>query len=150
MTTPRIRGPWTAAEIGAFLEQTRVPIRLSACGNDGYPRVVSLWFMPAGERLLCITHRDSALARLLQQEPRVGFEISPNDPPYYGLRGSGDCALTPLPERDTFARLIHRYLADDDQPLADWLLSRSDAELLLTITPRHWFSWDYRRRMAAR
>jgi hypothetical protein len=149
MAKPRIKGPWSQAAIDRFLAQARMPIRLSVCSAEGYPCVVSLWFMAAGESLLCITHRDSALAQLLQRDGKVGFEISPNEPPYFGLRGSGDCSLTPLPDRATFERLIERYLDDDNQTLASWLLARSEEELLLTITPRQWFSWDYRRRMAS-
>ena len=45
-------------------------------------------------------------------------------------------------------RLLQRYLGGIDSTLAQWLLSRSEGELLITLTPRRLFSWDYRQRMA--
>ena len=44
-------------------------------------------------------------------------------------------------------QLLGRYLGGHDSALAKWLLSRSEDEVLITISPRRWFSWDYRERM---
>ena len=43
--------------------------------------------------------------------------------------------------------MLHRYLGGADSRLAQWLLSRRDDEILISIEPRRLFSWDYRERM---
>jgi nitroimidazol reductase NimA-like FMN-containing flavoprotein (pyridoxamine 5'-phosphate oxidase superfamily) len=124
------------------------PVRLACVGSDGFPRVVSLWYQYQDGRLYCVTHRDSQLARLLAAETRVGFEVAPNSPPYRGVRGQGRATLAPLGEHNTLNELLQRYLGGVDSPLANWLLSRSEEELLITIEPLRLFSWDYSERMA--
>jgi nitroimidazol reductase NimA-like FMN-containing flavoprotein (pyridoxamine 5'-phosphate oxidase superfamily) len=141
-------GAWSRQQVDEFLVGVTVPIRLACAGPDGFPRVVSLWFQYAGGVLYCVTHRDSKLVRLLRRDQRVGFEISPNDPPYHGVRGQGTVTMEPLGEADTLALLLERYLGGLESGLAKWLLSRSDEEVLVSIQPTRLFSWDYRERMA--
>lgn len=143
-----LKGPWSVAEIGSFLDATRFPMRLACTGADGFPRVASLWFHYDGIHILAVTHQKSPLARLLEKHPKVGFEVSPNDPPYYGVRGQGTAQLSPLGDSDLLDRLISNYLGDSDHSLGRWLLSRRDEELLVSITPGRFYSWDYRERMA--
>jgi len=144
-----ISGPWSKHEADQFLSQARFPMRLSCIGSDGYPRVVSLWFRYESDTLLCVTHRNSQLAAILRQNDKVGFEISPNEPPYFGLRGQGQVSLEPLGNRSTLEELLHLYLGNAKSSLADWLLSRSEEELLVSVKPHRYYSWDYRERMAA-
>jgi hypothetical protein len=143
-----LNGPWSHSQIDDFLIRGRFPLRLACTAADGYPRVVSLWYRYEGGELLCVTHQASHVAKLCGDDPRVGFEVSPNEPPYHGVRGQGDVSIEPLGDKDTLETLLGRYLGGARSSLADWLLSRSDEELLLTIKPRRMFSWDYRERMA--
>jgi nitroimidazol reductase NimA-like FMN-containing flavoprotein (pyridoxamine 5'-phosphate oxidase superfamily) len=141
-------GSWSRQQVDEFLVAVTVPIRLACTGADGFPRVVSLWFQYQEGGIHCVTHQDSKLVALLRREQRVGFEVSPNDPPYHGVRGQGMATLQPLGEADTLAVLLERYLGGLESGLAKWLLSRSHEEILVRIDPTRLFSWDYRERMA--
>ena len=143
-----IKGPWDAEGIRNFLESCDFPVRLACVGADGYPRVVSLWYRYVGQQLLCVTHRASKLALMLEKQPKVGFEVAPNRPPYHGVRGQGIARLEPLQDPATLKDLMDRYLGGHDSSLGKWLLSRSDDEVLVTITPERLYCWDYRERMA--
>ena len=143
-----IKGPWKQQQIEDYLSDSRLPVRLGCVGGDGFPRVVSLWYQYREGALYCVTHRDSPLVSLLTNEPRVGFEVSPNEPPYLGVRGQGVVEMTPLKQREMLEALLSNYLGGLESKLAQWLLSRSEQEILITIQPRRFFSWDYRARMA--
>jgi len=142
-----VKGPWSVEEIGKFLSETRYPLRLACVAEDGYPRVVSVWFTLLEGKLYCATHKSSQLMALLRGNNRVGFEVAPNAPPYCGVRGQGDVVLSGHGGAQMLEQLLGRYLGGQDSHLAKWLLSRSEDEMLITITPRRWFSWDYRERM---
>ena len=141
------KGPWTPNQIEAFLQQAVYPMRLACVATDGYPRVVSRWFRYEQDMLYCVSHRESSLVALLRRNERVGFEIAPNEPPYHGVRGQGTATLQALGDDDTLRVLLQRFLGGVDSKLARWLLSRSDEEMLISIQPQRWFSWDYRERM---
>ncbi|MDT8322133.1 MAG: hypothetical protein RQ826_16580 [Xanthomonadales bacterium] len=143
-----IDGPWSLEEIAGFLRASTFPLRLACTGKDGYPRVISLWYRYHQGALQCVSHQNSALVRLLRRDHRVGFEVSPNEPPYHGVRGQGDVGLQPLGNSDVLEALISRYLGGKESRVGRWLLSRKDEEVLLTIRPERWFTWDYRERMA--
>ena len=142
-----IKGPWSQVEIHEFLSGALIPLRLSTVGADGYPRVVSLWFCLSEGNLLAVSHRDAPLVALLREHPKIGFEVAPNEPPYYGVRGQGLAELSAEGAAATLEQLIERYLAGSNSQLARWLMSRADEELLVRITPQRLFSWDYRTRM---
>ena len=76
------------------------------------------------------------------------FEVAPNEPPYFGVRGQAMAALEPLGDHKTLQQLLERYLGGGDSDLGQWLLQRSDEELLISLTPVRFFSWDYRERMS--
>ncbi|WP_170287363.1 pyridoxamine 5'-phosphate oxidase family protein [Halioglobus maricola] len=143
----KIKGPWELQKIHNWLGENRYPLRVACVGDDGYPRVVSLWFTFRDGKFHCVSHRDSPLVKLLRKAPKVGFEISPNQPPYCGVRGQGDAVLSSDGAADNLLLAIDRYLGDGNQSLATWLLSRVDEEVTITITPSRFFSWDYRSRM---
>jgi nitroimidazol reductase NimA-like FMN-containing flavoprotein (pyridoxamine 5'-phosphate oxidase superfamily) len=144
-----VKGTWSAEQVNAFLGDCSFPIRLGSIGADGFPRVVSLWYQFDQGRLYSVTHKNSYLASLLRNNNKVGFEISPNEPPYMGVRGHGAATLEPLGEQSTLTDLLNHYLGGTESKLAAWLLSRSDEELLITVNPDYIFSWDYRERMEA-
>lgn len=144
---PELSGPWSLEQIGAYLDDCTFPLRLSCVGEDGFPRVVSVWFAFERGRFKCVSHESSQLVRLLKRDDRVGFEVAPNEPPYCGVRGQGRVQLAPDTNGAMLTRLLKRYLGGTESDLAQWLLSRADGEVLLTITPTRLFSWDYRDRM---
>ena len=146
--TVTVKGPWSLHQVETFLGEAVIPMRLAGVRGDGFPQVVSVWFRYRGGRLQCVSHRDSFLVALLQANPKVGFEVAPNDPPYYGVRGRGIAELQALGDSDALEHLIARYLGSGKSRVGNWLLSRREEELLITIEPLRLFSWDYRQRMA--
>lgn len=142
-----ISGSWQRRQIDQYLGQARFPIRLACIAEDGFPRVVSVWYHYADGAFYCATHRDSQLASMIRRNPRVGFEVSTNEPPYYGVRGQGVAELSAEGGADTLRQLIDRYLGDSNRSLSRWLLSRGDEELLLRVEALRFYSWDYRKRM---
>lgn len=146
--TANLSGPWDQQQINDFLGSATLPIRLSCVASDGFPRVVSLWFLYRQGKFFCVTHQSSKLVKLLQKNNRVGFEMSPNSPPYYGVRGQGTATLQPLGKDPALAQLLERYIGEDSSDFSRWLLSRSAEELIISVTPHRIYSWDYRMRMA--
>ena len=143
----RLKGPWSPDQVIDYLQQEQAPLRLALSGRDGFPLVVSLWYRWAEDAIWCATHRDSRVVRRLEADPRIGFEVSVNDPPYYGVRGQARVELLPERGESELRALLERYLGGTDSDLAGWLLGRADGEVALRIRP-HWLaSWDFRRRM---
>lgn len=145
-----VKGPWELAETEQWLEQCAMPIRLSCVGQDGFPRVVSVWFLYRDGEFLSVSHKNASLVRLLQVSPQVGFEVSPNEPPYHGVRGQGCASLHDQGAGEVLRKVIKRYLGNSNSRLAQWLLSREDEEVLIRVSPQRFFTWDYRDRMEAR
>ena len=146
--TITLKGPWDKARIDAFLQDSTFPLRLACVGDDGFPRVVSVWYGYDGEYLRCVSHRSSQLVSLLQRCDRVGFELAPNEPHYHGVRGQGIATLDSDADGAVLGQMLQRYLGGADSKLGNWLLSRAEDEVLITIAPVRLFSWDYRERMA--
>ena len=144
-----LKGPWDKAQIDSFLTSTTFPLRLACVAEDGFPRVVSVRFGYDGPSLRCVSHRSSQLVGLWQRCNRVGFELAPNEPPYHGVRGQGIATLDSDADGVVLGEMLQRYLGGTESKLGNWLLSRAEDEVLITITPLRLFSWDYRERMSA-
>lgn len=139
--------PWSRDQIDDHLDTFLAPLRLAATDAQGFPRICSLWFRRNGDHLLCATQADAWIARSLGRDARCGFELAPNEPPYFGVRGAGRATVTREGGAEELGRLIDRYLGDRASPLARWLLSRTDDEVLITIEIEQISTWDYRARM---
>lgn len=125
-----------------------VPIRLAVMDGD-CPLICSVWFLFSPEESLfrCVSHGESQLIKLLRINPRVGFEIALNEPPYKGVRGKGVARLTQDGVADRLNSVILRFLGDTASGLAKWLLGRSEQEYVIEISPDWITSWDYSERM---
>jgi hypothetical protein len=142
-----IRGPWSQTQITAHLDGSVIPLRLAWLAASGFPWVSSLWFLPQEGALWCASPSAAAVVRGLRREPRCGFEVASEEPPYCGVRGRGRAMLVPERGEAVLRALIQRYLGSEDGPLAGWLLSRADREVAIRITPDRLASFDYRERM---
>ncbi|MFM7145074.1 MAG: hypothetical protein ACKOE2_14935 [Actinomycetales bacterium] len=142
-------GPWTADQAEDFLSRTVIPVRLASIrkGSDGqpWPVVQSLWFTYRHQSLWCATQASSGLVARLRQQAAVGFEISRDEPPYCGVRGTGQAEVL-TDAADLLAELISRY-GQMDTALASWLLSRVDREVAIRIGDLKVSTWDYAARM---
>jgi len=142
------RGPWSKAQIEDHLRRSEIPLRLAWQTSSGHPWVASLWYVWRDDAIWCASVAEAAVVRALQRDPRCGFEIAGERPPYCGVRGRGRAELVAERGEEILRALIGRYLDRDDGPLARWLLSRVEREVAIRIEPEHVVSWDYRERMA--
>jgi len=140
-------GPWDRSQIHAFLEDTVIPIRVASSGRTS-PLVQSLWFLYDDDALWCASQVESVLTRRLRVEPRCGFEIAGDLPPYRGVRGTAKAEILPDRAADVLPRLIQRYLGDSPSPLATWLLSRLDREVAIRLHSLRLTSFDFTTRMS--
>jgi nitroimidazol reductase NimA-like FMN-containing flavoprotein (pyridoxamine 5'-phosphate oxidase superfamily) len=134
-------------QVQKHLDQARIPIRLSCHIRSGHPLVVSLWFVARAGALWCASLQDAGVVSFLRENPRCGFEIARDEPPYRGVRGWGEAMIVPEMGEEILRVLIRRYLPDERTPLARWLLSRSQQEVAIRIDPRRLITWDYTERM---
>jgi hypothetical protein len=148
LSKAKLTGPWSIAEIEAYLRDAIIPIRLSAISPSGWPVVVSLWYDFDTEMLWCASQRKARIIKLLEAKPRCGFEIAAEQPPYFGVRGQGLADVDDSAGSDVLRRLADRYLGADDTPFRRWLLERDDEEVAIAIRPVRLMSWDYRDRMS--
>jgi nitroimidazol reductase NimA-like FMN-containing flavoprotein (pyridoxamine 5'-phosphate oxidase superfamily) len=139
--------------VGPFEDRTAhllpsvVPLRLGCADEFGWPVVVSLGYSVENGALWCATPARSRVAQWLAREPRCAFEVAPNDPPYFGVRGQGAAELLPAEGASVLRRLALRYLGGDSSEFARWLLARRVAEVAIRIAPARLASWDFRERM---
>lgn len=138
-------GPWSVDQVRAHLQAAVIPLRLASSGR--FPLVQSLWFLLEDDALWCATQEDSVLARRLRRDPRCGWEVAADAPPYRGVRGTGQASLEHQSAADVLPRLIDRYLGDTESPIGSWLLSRLDTEVAIRIDGLAVTSWDYTPRM---
>ncbi|MFB6301643.1 MAG: pyridoxamine 5'-phosphate oxidase family protein [Haloferacaceae archaeon] len=146
---PRYGGAWDEAAVAAFLDETRVPVRIATRTPGDRLWMLSLWFRREGDALLCATSASADVVEYVDADPEVAFEVSTNDPPYRGVRGNGTATVTPDPEKTLLRDLLDRYLGGTDTPLGRRLLDEDREEVRIRIEPDRVHSWDYSDRMAA-
>lgn len=140
-------GPWSHGQIQSWLDATVIPLRLATAGREG-PIVTSLWFVHEAGSLWCATQGSSTVAQRVRRDARVGWEVSPDTPPYRGVRGRGRAQIVDdeMRAREVLAQVIARYGQQGTQ-LEAWLLSRASSEVALQIPVTDVTSWDYAPRM---
>jgi hypothetical protein len=141
-------GAWGEREIAAYLAAARIPLRLAASDSAGFPRVLSLWFLPEDGALWCATQATALVARMIAARPRCGFEVAGDTPPYRGVRGHGTASLHPGRGAEVLAALLARYGIAPDSRLARSLMAKAASEVAIRIEPRSITSWDFSQRMA--
>ncbi len=138
---------WSASEIESYLERADTPMRISVLGSDGYPLICSLWFVLRDGSLWAASHKNSHIVKVLEGNPKIGFEVATNEYPYHGVRGRAQVSLHEDSEENILEQLIDKYLQGTNQKLAAWLLSRKKDEYALKIVPIAINSWDFSDRM---
>lgn len=134
-------------EIAKYLSEIKIPIRLACITDAGWPLVTSLWFVFMDDKLYCATQRTAKVIEFLSQNPRCGFEVASDQPPYRGVRGKGRVKLSEEMGPKVLRTLMNRYRIRKDSTLGKFLLSNLNNEIAIEIEPVKLFTWDYSDRM---
>jgi len=142
-------GEWDRAGVTAFLADATVPVRVACRTPAGGLWMLSLWyrFDADDETLVCATSAAADVVEYLRDDDGVAFEVSTNDPPYRGVRGSGRATITPDEDKAVLRGLLERYLGGTDSTLAERLLAPERDEVAIRIDPARLYSWDFTERM---
>ena len=145
----KLSGPWSMAQVRDHLDHAVIPMRLACLGPGGHPLVASLWYVHRAEALWCASRAAADLVGFLREDPRCGFEVAADAPPYLGVRGWGKATLDPERGEEILRALVDRYLGTNgrESSLGRWLLSRGESEVAIRIDPVRLVSWDYSERM---
>lgn len=123
----------TDDEMTAFLDEREHLARIATVDDDGFPRVLPLWFIRDGRQLLFTPRSPAVIWKNLQRDPRVGISIDESEQPYRKVTVQGEVAVVHPPGgddawRDTYRDIAKRYTDDwfadtyvdgtDDQPRA--------------------------------
>jgi hypothetical protein len=134
-------------EIKDYLEKVRIPIRLACTTEKGWPVVLSLWFLYRDGRLYCATQESARVVAYLKNDPRCGFEIAEDRPPYCGVRGQARATIRENIGLEILEELLLRYLGTLEHPLAGKLLARGETEVAIELEPLQMFTWNFSQRM---
>jgi nitroimidazol reductase NimA-like FMN-containing flavoprotein (pyridoxamine 5'-phosphate oxidase superfamily) len=147
MSQPKDRRLTMSGEVAQYLEEMRIPLRLAAVTESGWPLVLSLWYVLDDAKLWCATQDTAKIVRYLEADSRCAFEVASERPPYRGVRGQGRARLSSERGKEVLETLLDRYLSGRESPLAQRLLAKADTETAIEITPTTLFTWDYTSRM---
>jgi nitroimidazol reductase NimA-like FMN-containing flavoprotein (pyridoxamine 5'-phosphate oxidase superfamily) len=145
-----VDGAWSTERAEQFLRERAIPVRLACHTPRGGLWMLSLWYRYRDGHIECATGANADVVRYLRNDPAVAFEISTNEPPYRGVRGSGTVSIAPDEGKETLRALVERYLGDTNSQLAERLLSPDREEVRLTVDVDRAYSWDFSNRMQAR
>ncbi|HEY5735964.1 MAG TPA: pyridoxamine 5'-phosphate oxidase family protein [Nitrosopumilus sp.] len=130
-----------------MIDDSRIPIRIAFIKPDGSPNIISLWYELIGGKIYCATQKKAKIVSYLEKNPRCGFEIAADKPPYKGLRGSGLAKIIPADGKKTLSLLMTKYLGDKTSTLSQYLQKNLTTEVAIEITPEKIVYYDYSKRM---
>jgi PPOX class probable F420-dependent enzyme len=90
------------AELDSFLDEPGHLLRLATVDDDGFPRIVPIWFIRQGDDIVFTPRGPSAFLANIRRDPRVGLSIDEDPLPYRKLTVRGN------------ARIVHDVGHDDD------------------------------------
>ena len=125
----------------------KIPIRISFMKSSGFPSVVSLWYTHADGKIYCAVQRTAKVISFIQNNPKCGFEIAGDMPPYKGLRGEGTVKILHDKGKEVLEILIEKYLGAKESTLSRFLRDNSKNEVAIEIIPQKIHSYDYSERM---
>lgn len=137
----------TDESIRNYLQEIKIPLRLSCVDQTGWPVVLSLWFLYEDGSFYCATPEQAKVVSYLHQEPRCAFEIAADLPPYCGVRGRAVATIEQETGIQVLERLLVRYVGGTDNPLARNLLNRDQPEVAIRLHPQSFHSWNFSQRM---
>ena len=125
----------------------KIPIRIAYLTPDGIPNIISLWYEQIDGKIYCATQKSAKIVSYLEKNPRCGFEIATDKPPYKGARGNGIAKIIPEDGDKILSILINKYLGNKISTLSKFLKNNKKTEVAIEITPNKIFNYDYSKRM---
>ncbi len=144
----KLKGPWNAGAVERFLAESVIPARIGVLTTNGVPLVLSLWFMHRDGAIWCACNKKARVIELLGKNPRCGFEIAAETPPYRGVRGQGRAELDAPGGAQMLNELLARYNIPMHSKLAQLLAKEAANEVAIRIVPEWVMSWDFSARMS--
>ena len=144
----KLKGPWNAGAINQFLAESVIPARIGVLTSNGAPLVLSLWFLHRDGAIWCACNKKARVIELLGKNPRCGFEIAAEAPPYRGVRGQGKAELDAPGGAQVLNELLARYNIPKHSKLAQLLAKETANEVAIRIVPDWMTSWDFSARMS--
>ena len=130
-----------------YISDKKIPIRIAFITPDGVPNIISLWYEQIDGKIYCATQRTAKIIRYLENNPKCGFEIATDKPPYKGARGNGIARIIPEDGGKVLSILMRKYLGDKTSTLSKFLKNNKKNEVAIEITPHKIFNYDYSKRM---
>lgn len=101
----------TEDEIVALLDEPGHLARIGTVDADGMPRVLPLWFIRDGSRLLFTPRSPAVIWKNLERDPRIGLSIDEEPAPYRKVTVQGLVEVVHPPGADDQWRHIYRAIA---------------------------------------
>lgn len=118
----RLTGPWPKSHVREFLAEARIPMRLAAITDSGFPSSC-LWFLPEEDELLAAVHARVPVKEPVEQSrPRNG----PNRQSGGGNRTAGSSTDSDDSRTDSRTGIAENTSKEDEQnALPDILMTMS-------------------------
>lgn len=101
----------TDDELTTFLDEPGHLARIGTVDEDGFPRVLPLWFVRQGSRLLFTPRVRAVIWANIQRDPRVAVSVDEDDLPYRKVTVQGVCEVVHPPGDDDRWRVLYREIA---------------------------------------
>ena len=130
----------TTTEIDAFLNERGHLLRVATVDDDGFPRVVPIWFIRDGDDLLFTPRGPSVFLANIRRDPRIGLSIDEDPLPYRKVTVRGTARIVHEPGNDNAWRDLYRSIAkryvDDDvaDPYVDNTIDQPRALIAVPMT----------------
>ena len=134
-------------KIENLVNETKIQISIACITSSRHPIVMSLWYTMIGEKIYCATQKKAKIITIIKNNPKIGFEIAADNPPYRGMRGHGKAKVIEHMGKDILDILIDKYLGEKISALSEFLRNNSKNEVAIEISPDKLFTYDYSKRM---
>ncbi len=110
----------TDDDLVEFLDEREHLARIATVDDDGFPRVLPLWFVRDDRRLLFTPRSRAVIWRNIQRDPKLGITIDESDQPYRKVTVRGVRGRSPTRR----GRPLARALPHDHRPIHRRLVPR--------------------------
>ena len=101
----------TSDEIREFLDEPDHLVRIGTVDDDGFPRVLPLWFVRDGSRLLFTPRAPAVIWANIQRDRKIAVLVDEGEAPYRKVTVQGECAVVHQPGADDLWRDLYRVIA---------------------------------------